>query len=76
MVGEGIDTIIFYPLAFYGYWPQGLLIKVMITSYCVKVLWELISVPATYRIVSFLKRVENEDYYDHNTNFSPFSLRS
>jgi hypothetical protein len=36
--------------------------------------WEVIATPLTYRIVAFLKRVEQEDYYDRNTDFTPFSL--
>jgi hypothetical protein len=30
----------------------------------------------TYRIVGFLKRAENEDYYDRTTDFTPFTLKT
>jgi len=73
--GEAVDTLIIYPLAFYGIWPTDLIIKVMITSYVVKVLWEMFAMPLTYPFVRYLKRVEHEDYYDRNTNFSPFSFK-
>lgn len=76
VAGEAIDTMIIYPLAFYGIWPNDLIIKVMITSYIVKVLWEVFAMPLTYPFVRFLKRVEHEDYYDRNTNFSPFSFKA
>lgn len=72
VAGEAVDSIIIYPVAFYGIWPNDLLIKVMITSYIIKVLWELFAMPLTYPLVRYLKRVESEDYYDYNTNFSPF----
>ncbi len=75
LAGEAVDTVILYPLAFYGIWPNQLLARVAITSYIFKVLWELIAMPITYRLVKYLKRVEHEDYYDYKTKFSPFSLK-
>ena len=75
VAGEAVDTLIIYPIAFYGVWSNELLIKVMITSYIVKVLWEVFAIPLTLPLVRYLKRIENEDYYDRNTNFSPFSLK-
>ncbi len=74
IAGEAVDTLIFYPLAFYGIWSNALLGKVMIANYCIKVGWEVLATPFTYKIVNFLKRIENEDYYDRETNFTPFSL--
>jgi hypothetical protein len=38
--------------------------------------WEVIATPLTYQIVGFLKRVEQEDYFDRGTDFTPFSLRA
>ena len=76
IAGEAVDSIIFYPVAFYGFWPNELLIKVMITNYVLKVTWEVVATPVTYRVVNFLKRKENEDYYDKNTNFTPFSIET
>jgi queuosine precursor transporter len=75
VVGEAIDTIVFYPLAFFGIWPDALLLKVMAANYLVKVLWEVFATPLTYAVVGFLKRKENEDFYDRDTNFTPFSLK-
>lgn len=75
-VGEGVDSLIFYPLAFLGLWPTDLVIKVMLTNYLIKVGWEVVMTPATYKIVGFLKRAEREDYFDHDTNFTPFSLKT
>jgi queuosine precursor transporter len=76
VVGEAADTLVFYPLAFYGVWPDSLLLQVMGTNYLVKVGWEVIATPLTYRVVAFLKRKENEDFYDKDTNFTPFSLKT
>ena len=74
IVGEGVDTLIFYPLAFGGLlsFPWHLIFSVMVANYCLKVLWEVIATPVTYKAVAYLKRVENEDYFDYKTDFSPF----
>jgi uncharacterized integral membrane protein (TIGR00697 family) len=74
--GELVDSIIFYFVAFYGRMPQSQLIALMFTQYALKSGWEIIAAPVTYRIVSFLKKAENEDYYDTDTNFTPFSLKA
>ena len=76
VAGEAMDSLIFYPLAFLGTWMPSLVLEVMITNYVLKVLVEVVMVPVTYRVVAFLKRHENEDYYDTHTNFTPFSLKT
>ena len=48
----------------------------MASNYLMKVGWEIIATPLTYKVVAWLKRVENEDYYDSNTDFTPFSLKT
>jgi queuosine precursor transporter len=74
--GEFIDSIIFYPVAFYGVWSNEQIFSVMIGNYFIKVLWEVLATPFTYKIVNFLKRAEHEDFYDKTTNFNPFSLET
>jgi uncharacterized integral membrane protein (TIGR00697 family) len=74
VAGEFVDSLIFYPVAFYGFWPNDLVIKVMVTNYALKVIWEVVATPVTYKVVNFLKKKENEDYYDWETKFTPFSL--
>jgi uncharacterized integral membrane protein (TIGR00697 family) len=76
IAGELVDSLIFYPLAFLGVWENALVFKVMVTNYMLKVGWEVVMTPITYRVVGFLKRAESEDYYDRDTNFTPFSLRT
>ncbi|GAB4349426.1 MAG: queuosine precursor transporter [Immundisolibacter sp.] len=75
LVGEAADTLIFYPLAFYGVWDNGLLLAVMGANYGIKVGWEVLATPVTYRIVNRLKRAEQEDYFDDRTDFNPFTLK-
>jgi uncharacterized integral membrane protein (TIGR00697 family) len=74
IVGEGVDSLVFYPVAFLGIWSKDLVISVMMTNYLIKVGWEAVITPFTYLVVNFLKRAENEDYYDRKTNFTPFSI--
>jgi uncharacterized integral membrane protein (TIGR00697 family) len=75
IVGQAVDSLIFYPLAFYGYWENQAIINVMISNYFLKVGWEVVMTPFTYIVVGFLKRAEQEDYYDYHTNFTPFSIK-
>lgn len=74
--GEGVDTLIFYPIAFAGLWDTHLLLAVMGGNYTIKVLWEVVATPLTYAVCGYLKRVEHEDYFDRETNFTPFSLET
>ena len=48
----------------------------MISNYILKVLWEVLATPLTYRVVIALKRAEHEDYFDRGTQFTPFSLKT
>lgn len=72
IAGEFVDTLLFCLIAFYGLYPNSLLLSIIISNYIFKVGLEVILTPATYKIVGFLKRRENEDYYDYKTNFNPF----
>lgn len=73
--GEAVDSLIFYPVAFLGVWPTALVLKVLLTNYTIKVLWEVLATPFTYKVVNWLKRAEQEDYFDYNTDFNPFKIR-
>lgn len=75
LVGQGLDTAIFLLVAFYGLWDNSLLWTVFVSNYIFKVGVEVLFTPLTYGVVGFLKRAENEDYYDRDTRFNPFALR-
>ena len=72
-VGQGVDSLIFYPIAFYGIWTTELVITVMITNWALKVAWEAALTPVTYFVVNKLKKAEGVDLFDTETNFSPFA---
>ncbi len=76
IVGQAVDSAIFYPVAFWGVWPDYLVLTVMSSNFLLKVGWEAALTPVTYRVVGWLKRVEHEDYYDTDTNFTPFSVKT
>jgi len=76
LCGEAVDSALFYSIAFFGLWDQHLLLTVMLTQYVLKSGWEIAMTPVTYRVVGFLKRTEQQDYYDRDTDFTPFSLRA
>ncbi len=78
IVGEAVDSVLFYPLAFYGTGiiPNEKLPMVMLAQFAAKVAVEVVFTPVTYKVVAWLKRAENEDYYDRKTDFNPFTLKA
>jgi hypothetical protein len=76
LIGEGLDTALFCLIAFYGVLPAELLLAVIVSNYIFKCGVEIIFTPLTYKVVKFLKKTEQEDYFDRETNFNPFSLKN
>lgn len=76
LVGELVDSSLFYTIAFWGIMTKEQLITVTLTQYVLKTGWEVVATPLTYWIVASLKRAENEDYYDTDTSFNPFTLKA
>ena len=76
LCGELVDSSLFYTIAFIGIWPLEEVLAIGTTQYLLKSAWEVLATPLTYRVVAFLKRAEQEDYYDRDTNFTPFSLET
>jgi len=76
LVGEGLDTLIFISIAFWGIIPQQLILTTILTQWIFKVVYEVVATPFTYAVVGFLKRRENIDTYDYRTNFNPLLFRS
>lgn len=75
VVGQGLDSLIFYPLAFYGLagWPPELLWQVVLSQWAIKTAWEALLTPFTYLVIGWLKRREGIEIYDTETDFSPFA---
>ena len=75
VAGQGVDSLIFYPLAFYGVWDSDILLVVLATQWALKVAWEAVLTPVTYAVIGWLKRREGIDVYDDATDFTPFRAR-
>jgi len=76
--GEGVDSLLFYPLAFWnsGLIPNELIPSLMLSQWIAKTAVEVLFTPLTYKIVGFLKRAEQEDYFDRDTDFTPFRIKT
>lgn len=74
VVGQAVDTIVFVLIAFAGVFPIAELVSITLSGWAFKVAWEVIVLPLTVPMVRALKRAENEDYYDTNTDFNPFHM--
>lgn len=75
VVGQGVDSALFYPLAFWGVagFSPTIIFTLMITQWIIKTSWEAILTPVTYVVVGWLKRCEGVEVFDENMDFSPFS---
>ena len=76
IVGQGVDSLIFYPIAFAGIWMGSTLASVMLVNWLFKVAVEIVMTPVTYWACARLKRAEGVDAFDNRTDFTPFSLKA
>ena len=74
LIGEGIDTLVFCTVAFYGVLPASVFKAVVISNYIFKCAVEIIFTPLTYVIVGALKRKEKTDVYDYGIKYNPFQM--
>lgn len=75
VVGQAVDTGVFFLIAFYGVWANEQLFAVIVAQYLFKTVWEAVMYPVTARVVGFLKRAEGVDHFDRGTDFNPFRIR-
>jgi uncharacterized integral membrane protein (TIGR00697 family) len=73
IVGQAIDSMVVMFVAFYGIVPVNTILRLIVSGYLAKVVYETVMTPATYAAVNFLKRKERVDYFDHDTDFNPFA---
>ncbi|MFM2414440.1 MAG: hypothetical protein RI911_133 [Candidatus Parcubacteria bacterium] len=74
IIGQAVDTSLFVVIAFWGVFGQSDITTMIVSNYIFKVLFECIATPCTYLAVSYLKKAEGVDVYDHDTTYNPFSL--
>lgn len=75
VIGQFVDSLLFIIVAFVGILPRELLVSLIISNYLFKLAFEVVLTPVTYRVVNYLKKSENEDFYDTDTNFNPLGLK-
>jgi uncharacterized integral membrane protein (TIGR00697 family) len=73
ITGQAVDTAVVILIAFGGTLAPGMLLRIILSSYLVKVMVEVVATPVTYVVVGWLKRAEGSDAFDHRTNFNPFA---
>jgi queuosine precursor transporter len=76
LIGELADSAVFITAAFTGVWPSDQILTGIVTQWLIKSSYEVIATPLTYAVVNFLKRAENLDAYDRDTNFTPFKFET
>lgn len=74
IIGEGVDSAVFITIAFWGILIPGSIVTSILSQWLFKVTYEIVATPLTYLIVNALKRSEQEDYYDRNTDFNPVAF--
>jgi uncharacterized integral membrane protein (TIGR00697 family) len=75
VVGQAVDTTIVILFIFLGSAAPATIVKLIVSGYAIKVVYETLMTPVTYVIVNFLKRTEKADYFDRGTDFNPFATR-
>lgn len=75
LAGEGADSLIFFPMAFWGLMPVDELLKLMLLQVSAKTLYEIIALPLTIRVVRYVKKVEGTDVYDTNISYNPLKIK-
>lgn len=74
VAGEGIDSLIFFPLALSSVVPAKELILLMVWQVILKTVYEIIALPITIRVVKALKNYEGEDVYDEGISYDWFKF--
>lgn len=72
--GQGLDTVVFVLVAFWGVFPAEIIWAMLYTNWIVKIGVEVLATPVTYRVVAAFKRRERLDVYDTATDFNPLAV--
>jgi uncharacterized integral membrane protein (TIGR00697 family) len=75
LAGEGLDSLFFITIAFFGTIPANGLLAAIVAQWLVKSVYEALATPLTYAVVNFLKRREGLDVFDYTTRFNPLTLK-
>ncbi|MBT5572123.1 MAG: queuosine precursor transporter [Alphaproteobacteria bacterium] len=74
VVGQTLDSCVFVTIAFFGIFPNEVLITLILTQIVFKLGYEVLATPITYAVVGWLKKSEGVDHFDNATSFNPFAV--
>ena len=75
VTGQAVDTAVVVAVAFAGTQPFSMILRMILSSYLIKVAVEVVATPVTYFVVGRLKAAEGVDPFDRHTDFNPFALQ-
>ena len=75
LVGEGADSLFFFPIAFGGLMPWRELGYMMLVQVIIKTVYEILVLPVTVRVVRYIKRVDGSDVYDRGVSYNVFRVK-
>ena len=70
MVGEGLDSVIFIMISFWGTMDNSVVLQMILFQYLFKVSYEVLFTPVTYLVVKLVKRAEGIDIYDEGIKYN------
>jgi uncharacterized integral membrane protein (TIGR00697 family) len=74
IVGQGLNTTIFYIGALWGVLPADILMSAILWGWWLKVAVEVLLTPLTYAAIAFVKKREGLDVYDHDADYNPLKV--
>ena len=70
VVGEGLDSVIFITISFWGTMENSVVLKMILFQYIFKVGYEVLFTPVTYAVVKAVKKAEGIDVYDEDIRYN------
>ena len=74
LFGEGIDSLVFFFIAFYAVIPTNDLLILILTQMAMKTGYEILVLPLTNRVVRWVKKMEGTDVFDENIDYNPLKV--
>ena len=75
IAGEGVDSLIFFFIAFSGILPVNVIVTLILTQTGMKTAYELIALPLTNVLVKWVKKKEGTDVYDDGISYNPLKIK-
>ena len=76
LLGEGADSLLFFPLAFGGILPAETIGVMILSQTLLKSAYEVVALPVTVRVVRLVKRYSGADVYDDKVSYNIFKIKN